>query len=390
MNSFTVAPRPGLGGMFSRRAAASEGGFARDESKRSVLRLLEKREQAVSDQLEKVAELRRVQEGIQNAAIKAAVGFSIKAEEEKLAELRSRMAELDRQLKLPMIVPTVDVLAEIHAHEVPLGKVSAKDEATVYDISIPPPDPSVPVPPQPTTSAVVAEIYRESGMTYAGSRSGKSWFGMLAASTSPSNMLQTQSHAMEKRLGRPLRPREVAEMQQSARATVMASASVLVGTFCCLVGAAFAGVVIWRRYGKPRTSEELARATEQVQTAQKEREARLRESVGPVVNNIKMVASATLHQHGGLANLAAGLSTTTATRYVPPTTRHVGGSAAGKLAEELGARPAGELAARSDAAVTRTDAADYAKIAAAEAAWQASLRSVTSADTGVIMGTPKG
>jgi len=84
--------------------------------------------------------------------------------------------------------------------------------------------------------------------------------------------------------------------------------------------------------------------TEQVQTAQKEREARLRESVGPVVNNIKMVASATLHQHEGLANLAAGLSTTTATRYVPPTTRPVvrpvGGAAAGKLAEELGARPA--------------------------------------------------
>jgi hypothetical protein len=179
-------------------------------------------------------------------------------------------------------------------------------------------------------------------MTYAGR--SKSWFGMLAASTSPSNMLQTQSHAMEKRLGRPLRPREVAEMQQSARATVVASASVLVGTFCCLVGAAFAGVVIWRGYGKPRTSEELARMTEQVQTAQKEREARLRESVGPVVNNIKMVASATLHQHEGLANLAAGLSTTTATRYVPPTTRPVvrpvGGAAAGKLAEELGARPA--------------------------------------------------
>ena len=332
----------GLGGMFSRRAAASESGFARDESKRSVLRLLEKREQAVSDQLEKVAELRRVQDGIQNAAIKSAVGFSIQAEEEKLAELRSRMVELDRQLKLPMNVPTVDVLAEIHAHEVPLGKVSAKDEATVYDISIPPPDPSVPVPPQPTTSAVVAEIYRESGMTYAGR--SKSWFGMLAASTSPSNMLQTQSHAMEKRLGRPLRPREVAEMQQSARATVVASASVLVGTFCCLVGAAFAGVVIWRGYGKPRTSEELARTTEQVQTAQKEREARLRESVGPVVNNIKMVASATLHQHEGLANLAAGLSTTTATRYVPPTTRPVvrpvGGAAAGKLAEDLGARPA--------------------------------------------------
>jgi hypothetical protein len=81
-----------------------------------------------------------------------------------------------------------------------------------------------------------------------------------------------------------------------------------------------------------------------VAAAQKEREARLRESVGPVVNNIKMVASATLHQHEGLANLAAGLSTTTATRYVPPTTRPVvrpvGGAAAGKLAEDLGARPA--------------------------------------------------
>jgi hypothetical protein len=36
---------------------------------------------------------------------------------------------------------------------------------------------------------------------------------------------------------------------------------------------------------------------------------------------------------------------------------------------------------------TRTDTADYAKIAAA--AWQA-IGGLTSADTGVIMGTPKG
>ena len=50
------------------------------------------------------------------------------------------------QLSQPLLSSalTVDVLAEISAHELPLGRVSAKDEPTVYDIAIPPPDPSVP------------------------------------------------------------------------------------------------------------------------------------------------------------------------------------------------------------------------------------------------------
>lgn len=340
--------------MFSRRAAASEGGFARDESKRAVRRLLEKREEAESAQSAKIAELRRVQDGMKNTAMRNAVGYSITAEEKTLAELRSMTEQLNRQLLRPVHAVTVDVLAEISAHELPLGQVSAKDEPTVYQFGIPPPDPSAPVPTPPTSTAVMADIYRESGMTYAGSRSGKGWFGLLTAATSPSDMLQTQSKAMESRLGRPLRAREVTEMQQRARATAMASASMLVGTVCCVLGAAFAGVVVWRRYGKPRTSEELTHASQQVQRAQNEREGKLREVVGPMVSKVKVTVGAALHQHEGLANLAAGLSTATATRYVPP------------AAKEVPATPT---------------QADYAKIAAAEAAWQAS-GGRTSADTG--------
>ena len=358
--------------MFSRRAAASEGGFARDEAKRAVRRLLEKREQAVAAQSEKVAELRRVQIGMKNTAIRGAMGATIAEEEKKLAELRAMQEQLSQPL-LSSGALTVDVLAEISAHELPLGRGSAKDEPTVYDIAIPSPDPSVPVPPQPTQTAVMADIYRESGMTYAGSRSGKGWFRMLTAASSPSNMLQMQSNAMETKLGRPLRPREVTEMQQRARATAMASASMLLGTFCCVVGAAFAGVVIWRKYGKPKTSEELAHASQQVQTAQNEREERLREFVGPVVSKVKLTAGAALHQHEGLANLAAGLSTATATRYVPPAAG-AGAGANGKAA----------ATARTH---SHADDPDYAKIAAAEAAWQAN-GGLTSADMGGVVDKP--
>lgn len=72
-------------------------------------------------------------------------------------------------------------------------------------------------------------------------------------------------------------------MRASAKAGVMASASVLVGTFCCVVGAMFAGVVVWRRYGKPRTAEQFEEAQATLVAKQTERRAGIAAAVGPVV-----------------------------------------------------------------------------------------------------------
>lgn len=110
-----------------------------------------------------------------------------------------------------------------------------------------PPDPSVRVPPQPTHSAVASEIYRQSGMTYAGrGPDSKSWAGLLAEAAAPSNMLALQQEALAKKLRRPLREREILKMRENAKASAVASAAVLVGTAACLCGAALAGVFVWR------------------------------------------------------------------------------------------------------------------------------------------------
>ena len=67
-----------------------------------------------------------------------------------------------------------------------------------------------------------------------------------------------------------------------------------------------------------QSSTELGVAAEELARRQQQREAALREVVGPVVNRVKETAGAALAEHEGLSNLAAGLSQTTATRYLPP------------------------------------------------------------------------
>jgi anti-sigma factor RsiW len=216
----------------------------------------------------------------------------------------------------------VDVLAEISANELPLGRLSAHHaDPKVHDISIPGPDPTQRLAAEqslPTQSAVAAEIYRNSGMTYAGR---SNWFAQLQETVTPSNMLMVQQQAMEAKLRRPLRAREMLQMRERARASAIASASVLLGTVVCMCGAALAGAVVWRQYGRPKSREELGGASEALARQQEKRARDLRETVGPIVSSVKVSAGAAITAHDGLKNLSAGLKQTNATRPEPPRPR---------------------------------------------------------------------
>ena len=121
---------------------------------------------------------------------------------------------------------TVDVLAEIAAHGVPIKELAAHErEADVYQYSVEAPDKTRVYPAGPSTSAVVGQIYRDSGMTYAGRSQPGSWVKSLTDAVSPKNMLATQKTAMEARLMRPLREKEVLAMRQRMKAQAVASLS---------------------------------------------------------------------------------------------------------------------------------------------------------------------
>lgn len=344
-----------MNNMFARRAAASEGSHARDEAKMALKRLSDRQQKALSDMTEKIGELQTMLSGTKNSAVRSAIASKIEQQEHALADMREQLAKLEARTNTATST-TIDVLAEISAHEAPLGRPGAHlSDPTRQDIRVPPPDPSVPTPKLPSQSAVVAQIYRDSPMTYAGG----GWVS-LRKLLSPSNMLTTQTQAMETRLGRPLKEQEMLRMKQQAKANAMASAAVLVGTFCCFVAASFAGLYVWRQYGKPRSSEQLSEAQAKIVKQQNEREARLRDAVGPVVSKVKVSAETAIAEHEGLSNLATGLSQTSALKYIPPPARE---------AELRAAREAAEARAADEA---REAAEAHAKIVAAEAAWQQS------------------
>ena len=104
--------------LFSKRAHASESSFSREEQKAKMARLRER--------------LRKE-------------GYIIP---EKPASDRPASSA----------APTVDVLAEISAHDLPLGKVAVTH---VHAFTGPAaPDPTRPVPKMPSQAAVASEIYR--------------------------------------------------------------------------------------------------------------------------------------------------------------------------------------------------------------------------------------
>ena len=385
-----------VSGMFARRAAASEGSHARDEAKASLLRWNEKHEKEVTKQLEKISTLQRRCDKLQNETIRAGVVEQVEREQRILEELRAKFARLasitaTAKSSSSSDANTVDVLAEISAHSLPLGKSGAHHAApTVYEwgpnVELPQvsrqevdqafdqatdPLTALKPPVAPEIRSASAKVFEWEAQLGGGGGGGGGGARQPALDPtvqqmlSPSSMLALQQQAMERRLGRPMREDEAQRMRSEAKASAMASASVLVGTACCMVAAAFAGVFVWRQYGKPRSREQLEEAQGAVAKQQMERKARYEALVGPVVSTIRSTAEVAIPEHEGLKNLAAGLSTNQATRYVPPPAREA------QLRAQAEARAA---------QVARERAEAHAAIVAAEAAWQASGGAVMGLD----------
>lgn len=367
--------------MFARRAAASEGSHARDEAKANLLRWHEKNETEISKQVEKISAMQRECDKLKNAAIRRAVEEQIDVEKLVLEEKRSTFEKIKRNAAAAGNDQTVDVLAEISAHSLPLGKAGKHHAApTVYEwgpnVDLPEvskqevaqayaqaTDPLVALKP-----SVAPEIRSASAKLSDGANLGGGHPAVqpsVQQMLNPTGMLALQQQAMEKRLGRPMRESEALKMKAEAKASAMASASVLVGTACCMVAGAFAAVVVWRQYGKPRSREQLEEAQAMVSRQQQDRKARYEAAVGPVVSSIKATAELAIPEHEGLKNLAAGLSTNQATRYVPPPAWEAERKA------QADTRAAQEARERAEA---------HAKIVAAENAWQASRGEVMGLD----------
>lgn len=157
-----------LGDMFSRRAAASESSFARDDAKRSLQRLNERQEKLLLEQTEKVDDLRVLRDSTINSAVRNALNTKLEREQQRLEDLHAQTAKMARLTagQAQYSDSTVDVLAEISAHSLPLGRASAHlADPVVYDNSVAPPDLTAPMPKLPSQAAVASEIYRDSPMS---------------------------------------------------------------------------------------------------------------------------------------------------------------------------------------------------------------------------------
>ena len=382
-----------INGMFARRAAASEGSHARDAAKANLLRFDEKREEELTAQSEKISALHRSRDAVKNAALRRMIEADIEKEQQVLLALHAKVEKLARIRAAAASATddaTVDVLAEISANSLPLGRAGKHHVApTLYEYGPNLDLPEVtkqeaeeayqqatdalqalkpPVAPEMRSAAAKlaqmshADVARaELGGAHGGggARLGAEMPGLLG----PSSMLALQQREMEKRLGRPMRESEVLQMREEAKASVMASASLLLGTACAVVAAALAGVVLWRQYGRPRTTEQLQEAQATLSRQQLERKARYEASIGPVVGSLKARAEVAIPEHEGLRTFAKGIHTNQATR-VAPAAREA------ELQAWADARAAHDARDVARAAQERAEAHD--KIVAAEAAWQAS------------------
>ena len=208
-----------IGNMFSRRAAASESSHARDEAKLSLRRMNEKKQAALDAQQEKIDDLQKALAGTKNSAVKDAISKKIEQEQTALNDMRAQQEKIAARVAAAAAnATTVDVLAEISAHSLPLGKPDAHHaDPDVLQIHVPPPDMNAPLPTLKSQSQVVSEIYRESPMTYAG---GGGW-ASVRKYLAPSNMLATQQQHMEAKLRRPMSEKEVMAMRSKAKAQVL-------------------------------------------------------------------------------------------------------------------------------------------------------------------------
>ena len=193
--------------------------------------------------------------------------------------------------------PTVDVLAEISAHSLPLGKVRVTQ---VHSFEGPAaPDPTLPLPEMPSQSAVTAEIYR------AHLGKGK-WINTVGNAMVPHGEGGGAAAALSPAAlfggGAPLSPQEAARLERQAAASGGAAGALVVGSLVCLMGFAAAGAALWRWKGRPDREQ----VKQHLSTAMPERYSRL--EVGPVGQAARSIASgaaASIPEHEGLKNLQA-------------------------------------------------------------------------------------
>ena len=247
-----------MNGMFDRRARASEGSWGRDADKANLLKRKER----------------------------------LKAE--------GKLADPSSTEKQNASV-TVDVLAEISANEVPIGKTigAQHSEPNRHVIRVNEPDPALGEPELPSQARVAAEIYqRHMGK--------KTWFNELTKAIEPGSAA-AELPTLYRNNADPLRTmsrREAQKIQAQAKGSAMAAASVVLGTFVCTAGAMLAGVAMWRYYGRP----DRAGVEKRVQQTQFERKRQLNEGVvGESVRVVGAEVKKKIAEHEGYHNFAAGI-----------------------------------------------------------------------------------
>lgn len=258
-----------MAGLFERRARASENSWGREEDKARVVRMRE----------------------------------LLKQHGYELPEKRKPAADAGL---------TVDVLAEVSAHSIPLGKVGVAHQAPVIHRETVPsaPDKKAPLPQLPSTSAVAAEIYA--------SHLGKGkWINTVQTALTPRdaagpavNVGPEALFGLPSRRGAPS-ARELAQIERQAQASAGAAGAVVVGTVLCVMGASLAAVAYWRWKGRPTLHEmnDGAKATNQ------ERFANLQHGpVGETVRTIAQAAATTIPEHEGLKNWQQAMKDNRATR----------------------------------------------------------------------------
>ena len=206
--------------------------------------------------------------------------YSRERDKEKLARLQDflrkegyHIPEKPAEPAYPAL-PTVDVLAEISAHSLPLGRVRVTQArrshvhahlctcvtsaesvlpahllTQVHSFEGPAaPDPSLPLPEMPSQSAVTAEIYR--------SHLGKGkWINTMGDALVPhgegGGAASSLSPAALFNGGLPLSPQEAARLERQAAASGGMAGAVIVGSLFCFMGFALGGAALWRWKGRP-------------------------------------------------------------------------------------------------------------------------------------------
>ena len=230
----------------------------------------------------------------------ASEGSSIRDDDKaKLARLRKKLeaeGRLDTPTKSADANASIDVLAEISAHGVPLTLGhTTRLKRTVVKAA----DPSKGVPILPSQAQVLGEMSR--------GNIGGTWYSVLTDAGEPHAAAVAAADGpslVARGANRPLTARQQAQLAEQARASAGAFRSLVLGSAFCLIGAAVAAGYLWHRRRQPGAAELHA----QLQHDQQVRHSELEfGTVGDAVRAVASTAEAGLADHEGLKELSAGM-----------------------------------------------------------------------------------